>query len=134
MHTRFTLLCFSLAIRTYCFGQGGATIVRPDAPQPGFRPALPNYVKLVEGFAQSVEKNPVWVRTRNNASPAWVRTRNNAGAPPLNLAAPGITCGHIVVIPVSPDVDPKVIVRLPEQSAGKMPIYKGLPACPDDLR
>ena len=123
MRTRITLLCVSLAICTCCFGQGGATIVRPGVPQPGFHPALPSHVKLIEGFALSVEKNP-----------AWVRPRNNAGAPPWNLAATGITCGHIVLIPISREVDPKMIMRLPEQSAAKMPIYKGLPACPDDLR
>lgn len=120
MHTRLTLLCFSLTICAHGFGQA---IVSPDAAQPGFRPMLPKHVKLVEDFAQSVESKP-----------ALVNTPKYAGAPVLLADVPSVSCGHIGVVPVSPDLDPKVIVRVPEQSAARMPILKGLPPCPEDPR
>ncbi|MBI4874248.1 MAG: hypothetical protein HY822_06425 [Acidobacteria bacterium] len=109
MHTRTALLCFSLATCAFCAGQDKA---------PAARPALPNHVKLVEGFAQFNESKPgkVWAPAQN----------------PVSATNP--TCAHIVLIPVPQHVDPKMILKVPDPSASKMPIYKGLPVCPGDLR
>ncbi len=37
-------------------------------------------------------------------------------------------CGHILVVPVNPDVDPGIVVRLPSVSP-QMPMLPALPPC-----
>ena len=96
-----TIVSLSLALCAPCFGQG-------------FTPKiLPGHVKLVKGF--------------------------KPGSPELRSLPPKVVigkdkpeaavCGHIRVFPASKDIDPKMVVPVPEQSASRMPIHKGLPPC-----
>ncbi len=39
------------------------------------------------------------------------------------------SCGHMKLIPVSPDIDPDAIIKMPAGQTSKMPTFKGLPAC-----
>ena len=63
---------------------------------------LPNHVKFVPGFVQFKPNPP---------------------------AAPSAACAHMVIVPVPQGKDSKMIMRIPEKSASRMPILKGLPAC-----
>ena len=42
---------------------------------------------------------------------------------------PSTACAHMVIIPTPQDVDSRMIKRVPEKNASRMPIHKGLPAC-----
>jgi hypothetical protein len=113
MHTRLPLLCLSLAGCACCLGYDGT----PTAPE-NFHSALPSHVKLVDGLARLEAKAP--------------------GKATVNLYFPATaacgTCAHILVIPAPRDLDPKMILRVPKQSTDRMPVHKGLPVCPQDLR
>jgi len=40
-----------------------------------------------------------------------------------------VSCGHIRVLPVNPDLDPGMILPLPTYVYSRMPVFKGMPAC-----
>ena len=71
---------------------------------------LPDHVKLVPGFVQFKLKPP--------NTPIFT-------PPP----APSAACAHMDIFPVPQSTDSKMIMRIPEKSASRMPIHKGLAAC-----
>jgi hypothetical protein len=79
---------------------------------------LPPYIRLSDGFTQKA-KSPVVPGTKlGKVAQVW-----------KSAARPETACGHIVVKPVTPEIDPKMLVRMPEGQVSKMPTLKGLPAC-----
>ncbi|HVX66327.1 MAG TPA: hypothetical protein VHA11_06990 [Bryobacteraceae bacterium] len=55
-----------------------------------------------------------------------------ATAPRANAEVPARRCAiRLVEIPADRSIDPKIILRIPPDSAAiRMPVYKGLPPCP----
>lgn len=118
------LLCVFLAIGACCFGQDSKSTLSADAAKQVFRPALRNHLNLVKGFAQF----------RENTSAGWITPDKSRARLLGPMADARIDCAHIRLIPLPRDVDPKMILPLPKQSASKMPILKGMPACSEDSR
>ena len=117
MHMRTSLLCLLLAGCASCFGYDGAPALTPAPPQQSVREALPSHVKLLEDFARLAENTP-------GESEARALT---------TVVAAGGACAHMLILRVPQDLDPKMILQVPK-SEDKMPIYKGMPACPQDFR
>ncbi len=118
------LLCVAFAVSTCCFGQDSKPTVSPDAPRQDFRPALPNYLNLVKGFAKG----------RENTAARWFAPDKSRARLLGPMADARIDCAYIRVIPVPRNVDPEMILPMPKQSASRMPILKGMPACSEDSR
>jgi hypothetical protein len=87
-------------------------------------PKLPGHVKLSQGY--SLPSQPA-SNTKTVTPPVTPRK-----AP---LVADG-RCAHIIVHKVSPDIDPKIIIESPATAGAgsRMPLFKGVPACPEDVR
>ena len=43
------------------------------------------------------------------------------------------TCAHMLILRMPPNIDPKMILKVPK-SEDRMPVYKGMPACSQDFR
>lgn len=43
-------------------------------------------------------------------------------------------CGHIVVQKAPANVDPQITSKIPDGFASNMPVFRGLPPCPQDVR
>jgi hypothetical protein len=78
---------------------------------------LPNHLRLIKPYTQSLQKNDR------------VKAKVSKQAANISLTPPGPTCGHIKIYPVSPEVDPKIVVALPGKLDAAMPTMKALPAC-----
>jgi hypothetical protein len=117
MRMRTSLLCLSLAGCASCLGYDGTPASSPASSQQNIRAALPSHVKRLEGFAQ-------FARSRPDKSEARALTTVNATCG---------TCAHMLILRVPQDVDSKMIFRVPKNDDG-MPVYKGMPACPQDFR
>jgi hypothetical protein len=104
----FLLLSFS------CFGQS-----------PGRK--LPSHVRLMDGPSLSAPtKTPI---------PVPIKTRARVNAYVADPSVADGRCAHILVKPVTPDLDPKVIIPVhPSEGQSAMPTFHGLPACPQDIR
>lgn len=115
MRSQVAIVFFSFALCTPCFGGALDSDINNDfAPK-----ILPEHVKLIKGFQPS---------SPNSASPD-LRMRAPKIVTGRQTAESGI-CGHIRVAPAPRNVDPKIIVPVPERNVSRMPAYKGVPACP----
>jgi hypothetical protein len=97
-----------------CLGQSGPAINPLVAPAPESPRVLPDHVKLVDQYSTS----------RKAAAPlrgGW----DNA----VRIAGADRRCGHIVVFPVTPEIDPGMVLRLPRSSRDRMPTMKTMPPC-----
>jgi hypothetical protein len=104
MHTRLLLLCLSLTLCGGCLGRDRV-------------PALPQF-KPMAGSVQS--------------------QAHKSGTPAAELSKPEssrcATCAHILVLRMRPNIDPKMVLKFRGHSEFKMPIVKGTPVCPQDIR
>jgi hypothetical protein len=90
---------------------------------------MPSHIRLSDGITLDGQER-VTPRTKpgitvpatrpGTAVQAWLT------APPT---ASNTSCGHIIVIPVTPDIDPQAVIKIPLGQTSKMPTFKGLPAC-----
>lgn len=103
-------LCAPLILASACLAQDAAAfrIVIP--------PKLPAHVRFGDSFRTPVNKVP--------------------GRFALTQPRPveSSRCGHIVIMPVDPQLDAKIVRPTPPAETAPMPIIKGMPACPEDVR
>jgi hypothetical protein len=76
---------------------------------------LPGHVKLVQPFPDSSESRQV------NPSPQ-VRPETSS------------KCAHIIVHRPDPRIDPEMNLPTPGSGKWNMPVHKGMPVCPEDIR
>lgn len=117
MRARPILLSMAAALSFGCFGQDELPAKEPISPRQIEIRKLPDHVKLLEGFARGGQ--PVTARGTPSGRLVEVTAQ----------LAPAPRCGHIRVIPVSPEADPGFVIQLPSKSASRMPVFKGLPPC-----
>ena len=104
MHAPGILLFAGLAVCFTCSGQQK------------LERKLPAHIRLSDGFALGARSHAVTGKKPGAVN--WAA-----------LPAPGTSCAHIIVKPVTPEIDPKIIINMPEGHVSHMPIFKGLPAC-----
>lgn len=109
------LLAFCLA----CFGQSGFAPNPLAAPATASPKVLPNHVKLLDPLTSSA------TRWKAAPAPGW---KGWDSAP--RAFADDRRCGHIVVIPVRPEIDPEMLRRLSRSDRYRMPTMKTMPPCP----
>jgi hypothetical protein len=118
VHMRLSLLWLPLAICACGFGHDGPPAATSVPARQGVLPALPSHVKLIDGFVQLHANQP-----------------EKPDVAVLNPIADTCgTCAHMLILRVPKDLDSQMIIRVPKQSTDRMPIFKGLPACPQDFR
>lgn len=113
MRSHVAIVFFSFALCIPCFGGASGGDFAPKI--------LPEHVKLIKGFRSSPNLAP-------NLSAPDLRMRAPKIAAGRQTAESGI-CGHIRVAPAPKNVDPKIIIPVPERNVSRMPVHKGLPAC-----
>ncbi len=95
-----------------------------------------------------VQPEPNWLRTPQvrrikpfQSQLDWLRTPGARRTKPKDVIV--ITqsdgagrCAHIRIIPVDPKIDPDMLIEVPKDggATSRMPVIKGLPPCPADLK
>ncbi len=112
----FSLL---LALCLSCFGQSKPALSQLSSPKPVPIRFLPGYVKLLDQLpSPGIAAQPLAQSLdRNN----WLLTRRIPEASPR--------CGHIIIVPVTPEADPGMVLSLPRSSRDRMPTMKAMPPC-----
>jgi hypothetical protein len=120
---RATLFIAGLALSFAGFGQTEA-----GSKQLG-------HVKLVEDFVHAPENKPAPF-VLNQGFGTNLRAPVSAEARRIRIARAlqtGLRCGHIIVKSAPPGIDSKSMHAVPK-GAEAMPVLKGLPVCPEDIR
>ena len=118
MRTRSILLSAAAAFSIGCFGQDKPLVMEPLAPQPFRVGKLPGHIKLFQGFARN--ERPLSSHETRPFKVTGTRAE-------IYLVA---RCGHITVTPAPANVDPQIVLKVPETSRSNMPVFRGLPPCP----
>jgi hypothetical protein len=79
------------------------------------------------------DQNGVAAALKNVKLPGIVQPLLRKDKPVLTASALPGTCAHIIVIRPA-EVDSKMVVPLPQSSGDSMPLFKGMPACREDVR
>lgn len=81
------------------------------------------------GASNVIKRLPSYVRLLPKKFESWNRAAARPMLPPALFAEREPDCAHIRIAPVTPRVDPGIAHR-PAKDAAKMPLFRGLPPCP----